>query len=136
MYGWKKKFVLKDPIIFSKKKWKDQIKTLNDNLPKKLKLFFQNYSSPVIINSYIRDYFVSFDKKVRITLDKSHFVYDQRHSPTINLKYKYSSPEFIVMEVKFDRKDVDTANTFAKTVPMLQSKNSKYCNSIRIVSGI
>ena len=135
-YGWKKKILLKKPITFFKSKWKDLIKTLNENLPEDLKLFFQSYSCPVIINSYLRDYFISYDQKIRITLDQKHFVYDQRHSPIINLNYKYPSPEFIVMEVKFDRKDVDIVNTFIKTVPMIQSKNSKYCNSIRVVSGV
>ena len=136
LYGWKKKFDIPNLNISDQITWKEIRKLISKNLPKKYQYYFKENSIPQIINQYHRDYFVSADKKIRITVDKNHHVFDQRHYQCANLKKKTLTQRFLVMEFKFDRKLIKEIGSLIKKVPLRSSRNSKYVNSIRAVTGI
>ena len=98
-------------------------------------IFFTFNFNPQIINQYQRDYFVSNDNKLRITVDKKHNIYDQRFSSYPNFNKKTLSQRILVMEFKFDRRERLRINKLMKYIPIRSSRNSKYVNSIRAVSG-
>ena len=136
LYGWKKKFDVSDFAISDKITWKMIIKLINNNLPKKYQYYFKENSIPQIINQYHRDYYISNDKKIRVTVDKDHYVFDQRHYESPNLKKKTLTQRFLVMEFKFNRNSVNEISNLIKGVPIRSSRNSKYVNSIRAITGI
>jgi hypothetical protein len=135
LYGWKKRFDVKGLNLKEKKNWKFFTNLINSDLPDKEKLLFKFNSNPKIINQYSRDYFISSDKKLRITMDKNHVIYDQRYFSYPNFNKKTFHQKSLVMEFKFDRKDRLKIDKLMKYIPMRSSRNSKYVNSIRAVSG-
>ena len=90
---------------------------------------------PVLINRYKRRYFISKDKKVRVTLDSNLKIYDQSRKPFPNYSSKSNLPEVIVMEVKFSRNLRDhVVHTFGN-VPLRHSRFSKYVSGVLSING-
>jgi len=137
LFGWKKKFSIDCGLIKNDFEWQYIIKKIYSKLPENLKLFYKNNSYPQIINQYERDYFLSFDTKIRITVDKNHSIYDQRlHCKPNITKNKYSQ-NYVVVEFKFNRTDLSIYQKMLDNfMPIQLSKNSKYVNSLRAITGI
>ncbi len=136
LYGWKNRVDMDGLDLEKLANWKKICELILDKLPKKEKILFQFNSKPKIINQYHRDYFVSNDKKLRITVDKNHSIYDQRYFSYPNLKKKTLAQRIMVMEFKFERKDRYRIEKLMNYIPIRSSRNSKYVNSIRAVTGI
>ncbi|MDC1092788.1 VTC domain-containing protein [Pelagibacteraceae bacterium] len=135
LYGWKRRFKIKELNFKDNNDWKSFCRTICKNLPEEEKIFFKFNLNPQIINQYQRDYFVTSDNKLRITVDKKHDIYDQRYSSYPNLNKKTLNQRVLIMEFKFDRKERARINKLMNYIPMRSSRNSKYVNSIRAVSG-
>lgn len=137
LFGWKKNFLIKSKIINENLNWKSIKNIISDNLNSIYKDFFINNSNPQIINSYKRDYFISFNKKIRITVDKKHKIFDQRMYNFPNFKKRKLKQNYLVVEFKFNRKDlIYYKELLHKFIPIQISKNSKYINGLRAVMGI
>ena len=136
IFGWKKRFLIPGLIINSNLTLRRLKMIVKDNLNGKEKIIFENNCHPKIINQYKREYFESHNKKFRVTIDKSHQIYDQRLKKKINLKNKTLTQKYIVVEFKFDRKNASLSKKMLESLPFRISRNSKYINSIRSVSGI
>ncbi len=116
------------------------VKTHNqllDNLKKSVSKpwihIINHYCNPIILNSYIRSYYLSKNKKVRVTLDRNHSVFDQRFSNKINFKKKANILEYIVIEIKFNPNLIEYVSDMIQDIPMKNSRNSKYVNSVNLV---
>ena len=133
--GWKKKINISNFKISENTNWKESCELISKDLPKLYKSYFIDNSNPQIINQYHRDYFISHDSKIRITVDKKHFIYDQRFHKSPNFKKKTFAQRILVMEFKFDRNSTKDINNLVKDIPIRASRNSKYVNSIRAVTG-
>lgn len=132
--GWKHHFKVPQTLYFSGAKWSDMIKTIEQYLPLDALKKLQTNHLPIIINRYLREYFVSADQKVRATIDTKQNVWDQRYSnqpnfsrPTMNL------PKTLVVELKFAHTERDTIASIINTCPLRLSRNSKYINAIRSI---
>ncbi len=136
LYGWKKKINIDGLDIIKINNWKIICNSILNKLPKKEREFFKFNSKPKIINQYHRDYFLSKNNKFRITVDKNHSIYDQRFYSYPNYLKKTLSQRIIVMEFKFSRKDRLEIDRLMDSIPIRSSRNSKYVNSIRAVTGI
>ncbi len=136
LYGWKKKYKIPELDLIGTSDWKKLCNLMHINLPNQYKDYFLVNSHPQIINQYYRDYFKSFNNKIRITIDRNHYVFDQRYTQYPNLDKKTLTQRIIVMELKFDRNFRDSLDELIKNVPIRSSRNSKYVNSIRAVTGI
>ncbi len=89
-------------------------------------LFLEKASllQPVILNSYTRKYFLSADKKVRITIDSDIRYHQSNHKQVIWNKY-WQLPATI-MEIKADVQDEHHIAEIAKHFPLPLTKSSKY----------
>jgi len=81
---------------------------------------------PVLINRYQRKYFVSRDKKVRVTLDSDLDIYDQSRKRFPNYSSKSNLPKVLVLEVKFPRELRDHVVHMFGGIPLRASRFSKY----------
>ncbi|MEL6674176.1 MAG: polyphosphate polymerase domain-containing protein [Bacteroidota bacterium] len=83
-----------------------------------------------LLNAYERDYFISADRRFRLTLD-------------VNLRYHYlrSSPEWrtfvrrdpaIILEVKYEQAWDQLADEICRYIPFRQSKHSKYVQGLQM----
>ena len=136
IFGWKKRYKIPYLKIDSKLKLNHLKKVLKQNLSGYDQLIFESNCEPKIINQYKREYYENYNQKFRITIDTSHNIYDQRFKKKVNLTNKTLIQKYIVVEFKFHRNNIDLSKSMLKSLPFRISRNSKYINSIRSVSGI
>ena len=84
------------------------------------------HSQPTIINSYQREYYVTPDQQIRLTLDFDQRVYDQRLSLMPNLKRPSPIEKEVVIELKTSAEQAQRLTTIMGYFPLLRSRNSKY----------
>ena len=108
MLGWK---IAEDVSLggaaLSEMSWRELGKLIKDQVPSDLFLHYSASSFPVLMNRYKRDYYLSADKKVRVTIDRDVQYFDQRSGLRLNKSYKNISPDILIMEVKVDEKNTD-----------------------------
>ena len=81
--------------------------------------------NPVLVNNYQREYFSSFDKRYRITLD------DKLEYRPFPLAFYEKNKVFeekskIVLELKYDFENDKEASKITNAIPFRLNKNSKY----------
>jgi len=137
IFGWKQRYKINDFILSSKKyNWKEIYLLFYKSIPAEGRVWLEKNPVPTIINQYLRDYFISNNNKIRITVDRNHFVYDQRYSYYPNIKKNILTQPIVIVEFKFNRNDRKEAEELFENMPIRGSRNSKYVNSIRAVTGI
>ncbi len=125
MLGWKYNFRV-GPIDFENQSWVSIRRSLRSQLEPEGRPWFDENPQPVLINRYRRNYYLSHDGKVRVTLDSHQEVLDQRVAPRPNLRRATNLPQTIVVEFKFGRGDFPTGSRAIQGVPIRVSRNSKY----------
>ncbi len=136
IYGWKKKYKIEKLNLENKINWNTVKTTISKNLPLKARIFFDKNNKPQIVNQYEREYFISNDKKYRVTIDRNMKIFNQRSTNEINLTKKAIIQNYIILEVKFERTDYSKIESLLHNIPIRASRNSKYINSVRAVMGI
>lgn len=90
-------------------------------------LYFLN-ESPIIANRYRRKYFLSHNKKVRLTLDSNLLSGPITKFSNKNIfKSKYIEN---IVELKYKKEDSHHLHNFTVFFPFLVTKNSKYVNAV------
>lgn len=85
---------------------------------------------PVLFNSYLRKYYLSFDKKIRLTLDKG---IEYSHIGNILLSSS-KSDELLVIELKYDTENAAEARAIINEMPLRTDKNSKFSRGVFLTS--
>ena len=124
--GWKKRFKLNHFNLnrHNHFNYKKTFKSLEEN-----KLFETHkldlpFLTPSLLNSYQRTYYLSFDKKYRITVDNNLLFYSI--NPICNFFKTFTDEDKVVIELKYDEKDADGASNITNFLPFRVTKNSKY----------
>jgi len=125
-YGWKRRFKCKTAPYVEGDRWKEFRISLGRYLGAEARLWLESRPNPVMLNRYLRQYYLSGDKKVRVTIDSRQRVYDQRYKSVPNVSQASNLPETLVIEFKFDRKDREIASQIIQGLPIRVSRNSKY----------
>ena len=136
IYGWKEKYKIEKLNLENTTNCNIIKTTISKNLPKKTKIFFEKNNIPQIVNQYEREYFISNNKKFRITIDQNMKIFNQRTSKELNLIKKIKIQNYIILEVKFERSCHKDIESLLHNIPIRASRNSKYINYIRAVIGI
>jgi len=136
MLGWKiaEDVALEDANL-SEISWRELDRLIKDQVPNDLSLYYSTSSLPVLMNRYKRDYYLSADKKIRITIDKNVHYFDQRLGLKMNKIYQNISPDMLIMEVKVDAHNVDSAKNVTKDIYIQRTKNSKYVVGVSSILG-
>jgi hypothetical protein len=87
-----------------------------------------------LLNRYLRKYFLSWDGKIRVTIDTDHTVFDQRFKSKPNFHMKANLPNTLIVEVKFARKDREYASQAIQGLPIRVSRHSKYITGVNAMS--
>lgn len=102
----------------------------NSDLPDRVKSIMLMLK-PSLLNRYHRQYFISFDRKFRITVDDELTYYGLNNS-TNNYLEKHTS-EDIIVELKYDHKyDGKEAAYVTNELPFRLTKSSKYVNGFEL----
>jgi hypothetical protein len=136
IYGYKKVFKVNNFTLSSDSDWKTIKSKIMNSLSTEYKILFNNNSQKILINRYKREYFISKNRKLRITLDKNIKIYDQRLTfKKPNFKFKNYTQDYLVVEFKFNKDDKKLLNDLDINIPIKASRNSKYINGVRAVLG-
>ncbi len=87
---------------------------------------------PALLNSYIRKYFLSADKKFRLTIDSEQIYYRISYNNNTFLN-KVNNPQAVVLELKYEMSLDEEANVISNGFPFAMTKNSKYLQGIERV---
>ena len=103
----------------------NNLKNLNleEEILKDLKLL-----KPSVGNRYKRDYFVSMDGKIRITVDKN-LIFQSWFFSGIN-KQKLIISNSCILEVKFDKDKLDIGKEVFASFGIRSTKSSKYVMAV------
>lgn len=87
---------------------------------------------PALLNSYVRKYFISADKKFRLTIDTNlqYYRISYNQNVFINTVVDHKS---VVLELKYDSQYEIEAKEIGSALPFKLTKNSKYLQGIERV---
>ena len=133
IYGYKHRERIDGLMLPQDYVWEDLRAELLERAGPFGRLSLQHNPQPALQNRYRRRYFVSFDQKVRVTVDTELEFFDQRYHSRPNLTRKANFPPAMIVEFKFDRRDRDTVSQHLQTFPVRVSRSSKYVEGLKSV---
>jgi hypothetical protein len=129
MLGDKKLFLLPDPIDLSQT-WRQLRQSLLAQTPAPWHIQVNEASQAVTVTQYWREYWVSADGQIRVTLDYKQRAYDQQGYFRPNLRHALVIPDTLVIEIKADPIHSDRLEEIAGILPLQRTRHSKYVNSV------
>jgi len=133
--GGKMHFPLREFLLdesFSNKKLHDNIfarSELPHWLIEKLKL-----CKPALLNCYVRRYFLSIDKKYRLTIDSNLIFFEIEDKANIFL-HRIKDQETIILELKYDKNDDYGISQITQHFPFRLKRSSKYISGINLLGS-
>lgn len=101
------------------------------NLPQVRMEYIQS-QNPILLNTYIRKYYLSSDRKYRITIDSDQAFYKiGNYNNSFSNKYKDNTK--IILELKYDENFDNNAHQITNYFPFRLTKSSKYTAGIEKV---
>jgi hypothetical protein len=116
--------------------WRSICSEIRRQLPVEAKEWIEMNPLPVLINRYNRKYFISKDRKVRVTLDTDLKIYDQSKKQFPNYTLKANLPNVLVLEVKFARELRDYVTHIFGDIPLRGSRFSKYVSGVLSINTL
>jgi SPX domain protein involved in polyphosphate accumulation len=87
------------------------------------------YLRPVILNSYTRKYFQSFNREFRITIDDKLSFYNINDNQN-NFLWSEKDDTTVIVELKYDHDKDGIAETVTNSFPFRLNKSSKYVKGV------
>jgi VTC domain len=86
---------------------------------------------PMLVNRYHRNYFLSEDRRFRLTIDSDIEFYDAFRDGAM----RFPQPErgAVVLELKYPVEDAPRANRISQQFPFRMTRNSKYISGVERV---
>ena len=86
------------------------------------------FSQPIVLIRYLRGYYESFDKKIRLTLDKHLTCYNQRDGSQLNFQKPSATlaRKFAILEAKASSEHQSELSYALINIPARRSRFSKY----------
>jgi hypothetical protein len=85
---------------------------------------------PMLINRYMREYYETLDRQVRVTLDYDQRAYSQAYHVAPNLALLTPLREQVVIEVKAEPAHYQRVSDVLSAFPISTERNSKYVNAL------
>ena len=130
--GWKTTYKVRD-LPFIGKDWREITRALRAILPPEGQVWLDAHPEPVIINRYRREYFVSADGRIRITLDTGLKVYDQLIYRSPNRTARTNLPDVMVVEAKTQDRNFDDLGQIVSSIPVRVGRFSKYVGGLQTI---
>jgi SPX domain protein involved in polyphosphate accumulation len=134
-FGWKIYHRVENAPYNPEKNWNSIRKNIRDQISKEGRFWLDLNPFPILLNRYRRRYFISRNKKIRVTVDTNQAVWDQRFKSKPNFLNKANLPDSLIVEIKFDRKDREYASQTIQGLPLRVSRHSKYMTGVNTISG-
>ncbi len=130
--GWKLSYPV-DSLPLIGTDWHEVLSRLRAKLPPEARIALDDHPQPVLINRYLRNYYVSRDDRVRLTIDRRQKVYDQRKSSRPQLHRAANLPDALIMEIKSSIDDRALIERAIQGSPVRVSRHSKYMVGVQTI---
>lgn len=130
--GYKNIHKLSEVMDISQYTWVEIVEFLQKDMPEDLKLLFNNLS-PVIINQYQREYYVSMDGLIRVTLDYDMRAFEQSFGFSPNINFEQPLRNNVIIEMKSTKINHKRIADSLAEFPLYCTQNSKYLNGMEFV---
>ena len=110
--------------------WSTITAQLKQHAPIEWRLIIDEAVRPTLINRYQRDYYVSRDGEMRVTLDYDQVAYDQRFGIRPNLRTKTIIPKTVIIELKSPASAQARLTNIVQGFPIRRTRNSKYTSGV------
>jgi len=110
--------------------WREIMEAIRAGAPPAWRTLLQTVTQPTLLNHYQREYYVTPDEVVRVTLDYAQGAYDQRFAPRPNLTIQLPIDDTVVIEVKAAKDQGTRLREVVAWFPVSRSRNSKYAGGL------
>jgi len=124
--GWKWCWPITQPLDLERMSWQGFVDALKRPLPDVFRLTLEANSCVALVNRYVRSYFESRDRRLRVTVDRDLAFFPQLGRARPALTYRARHPEAVVLELKCAVGDRTLAGQALADVPLRASRHSKY----------
>lgn len=87
---------------------------------------------PTLLNYYQREYYMTADQRVRVTLDYGIRLFDQRFQLRPNYRFPLGAPQTLIVEFKANQADGEYLQEIVGRFPLKRNRNSKYVNGLMV----
>ncbi len=130
--GYKKIQSVPDTIDISKSSWAEIIEFLQGDSSDEFSFLIRSLV-PVVINQYRREYYVSMDGLVRVTLDYDMRAFGQSFGIRPNTSFQQMLQNNVVIEMKSTKNNHKRIADSLAEFPLYSTQNSKYLNGMETV---
>ena len=127
LLSWKNFHKARYEVFTSAKSWPNFIQAKEVSVQN---IFPLKNLAPKSIVSYDRSYFSSFDKKIRVTIDRNIKTFSQIRSSRPNFKYGRCHLNLIILEIKIEEQNHKLLDKIKKDLHFTSMRFSKYCESL------
>jgi len=129
LVGWKLIEKLSPDLLLGNNNWAclmDEMRAASSGIIKEL----LSVSRPVLLTVYYREYYVSADQQVRLTIDSHLKGYDQFLYPRPNLYFSHPGDGQVILELKSEASRVNELADVLSHFPIRAGRYSKYVTNI------
>lgn len=129
-YGWKYLYPVNELKFENNDSWYNFTESIKNRITDDGTYYLNKYPIPTLITRYNRSYYVSSDRKLRITIDSNQKSIRQYSKIKPNFLFNVILHNKITLEVKCDIANRDNASILVKNIPIRRSRHSKYVSGI------
>ncbi|MCP4544289.1 MAG: polyphosphate polymerase domain-containing protein [Chloroflexi bacterium] len=134
LLGRKERHLLPNPLDLTLP-WTETLQVIRANAGPNWQFLLQTVHQPTLLNRYQREYYVTADGTIRVTLDFDQVAYDQRLFLRPNLRVRLPIEDTVVIEIKADQEHTERLQEIAGRFPLRRSRNSKYVGGLLTAMG-
>lgn len=134
--GTKRRHAVSFPAPLSELTYAEIMATTAAALPEPAQAAFAEMTEAVLLNRYRRRYFVSFDGRVRLTLDRDLAFFDPWSRSKPDTRFPLNSAAIVILECKFACEDADHARRLVWELPARVTRCSKYALGVQRLLGL
>ena len=128
--GWKRNCPIPITLDLTAISWTDLMQQMRRHAEGIVALWLSSADQPVLLTSFVREYYESIDQQIRVTVDYNQTVYEQITYAGPNLAVKTPQRAQVVIEVKSDSGLSRRVSDVASSFPLRVGRNSKYVNGV------
>lgn len=128
--GWRQSCSIPATMDLTTISWSELVRQLQNHATGDIRVWLSRADQPALINQYMREYYESLDRQVRVTIDYDQAVYDQTVYAAPNLASRTPIEDQVVIEVKADASLHRRVSNVLSSFPLRAEKNSKYVRGV------
>ena len=128
--GWKEAYPIGTTFDLTLMSWRDFMVRLGEQVNDPFVPWLRCGGQPMLITSYVREYYESMDRLVRLTVDRDLAAYEQVMQAAPNLRVKAPGWGKIVVEVKGEPALHRRLSAVLSSLPLVVTRNSKYVSGL------